>query len=351
MLASNQPNTSTTPTSQAPVVNTSPAVGSVSTSTATFGPRKPRRKIFGVDARTLLTVIGLVAFFVIAMIAVIIALRQRMGGSFAPNAPESQPSADVAKPANCTVSFTVAGVEVSPSPSPSPSASPQVSPSPSPSPSPSASPSPSPSAGTFACNSTCTTDAQCQTANGDYTCSAEAGNRCRLDTNRNSATCTPVVATYSCNSACTTNEQCATANSNYLCSDGRCRLDSAPAQANCVPPTQPTPTPTVGCNQTCATNGDCTNPAHICATTSDGSNKCRLAEYVNSTTCTPPQVNVGTQASRPPLAMNPVNPVEPDQTQPVLPDELPQSGPEDWSNWLKAGIAALGVGAVLLLLL
>jgi hypothetical protein len=43
----------------------------------------------------------------------------------------------------------------------------------------------------FECNATCFTDAQCQSANADYVCSAEHDNRCRLDSNRSSSTCTP----------------------------------------------------------------------------------------------------------------------------------------------------------------
>jgi len=42
--------------------------------------------------------------------------------------------------------------------------------------------------------------------------------------------------TYSCNSTCTTNTQCQTANSNYICSSGKCRHKDYTAEADCQPP-------------------------------------------------------------------------------------------------------------------
>ncbi len=39
------------------------------------------------------------------------------------------------------------------------------------------------------------------------------------------------------------------------------------------------------------------------------------------------------------------------QTQPTLPASLPVTGPADWANWLKAGLATMGIGAALLFLL
>ncbi len=191
----------------------------------------------------------------------------------------------------------------------------------------------------FECNSSCFTDAQCQSANADYVCSADHDNRCRLDSNRASSTCTP--KTYACNSSCSTNADCQSVNDDYICAEvdegKRCRLDDYEEEENCQrPEPTPTPTPAPGCNDTCTTNADCSNPDHICYTTEDG-NKCRLAEYVNSETCTKPATKVTT---------TPVT-----TSQPELPQELPQTGPEDWVNWLKAGLITLGVGALLLLLL
>lgn len=119
------------------------------------------------------------------------------------------------------------------------------------------------------------------------------------------------------------------------------------------PTTTPTPTPTsvpgatatptsrvtpvVGCNAICVTNADCSNPAHICFVVSETENRCRLESN--------------------PMDMNCQNPVaavtEPAEVaeQPALPETLPETGPEDWGNWLKAGLAILGIGAALLLML
>lgn len=41
----------------------------------------------------------------------------------------------------------------------------------------------------------------------------------------------------------------------------------------------------------------------------------------------------------------------PTPTQPPLPSELPQSGPENWMQYLQVGLGALGIGALLLLFL
>lgn len=191
----------------------------------------------------------------------------------------------------------------------------------------------------YSCNSTCTTDEQCQQVNSNYICDADSGNRCRLDSNRSSESCQPVPQTYACNSSCTSDSQCQTVNANYVCaatSDGnRCRLNSNTTASNCLPTNYTPPPPSTGCNAVCTTNADCSNPSHICYQTSDGTNRCRLDSYVNSTTCSQPPVTVQTT----------------DTTQPVLPDELPQTGPEEWVTWLKAGLVTLGIGAALLLLL
>lgn len=216
-------------------------------------------------------------------------------------------------------------------PSPTPPASPRVSPSPSASPR--VSPTPTPST-TYACNATCATDEQCRGVNAGYICHPDL-KVCRLDTNRSSASCQPQQNSYACNSACTTNAQCQTANGSYICSNGQCRLDSNPTATSCLPASYVPPTPAIGCNDTCSSNSDCSNPDHICSTTADGTNRCRLADYTNSATCSkPPQ----TTASVP-------------GQQPQLPEQLPQTGAFEFGNWLKAGVAALGIGAVLLLFL
>lgn len=185
----------------------------------------------------------------------------------------------------------------------------------------------------YGCNTSCTTTEQCQASNADYVCSSSNNNRCRLKDNESSETCQP--KTFACNSSCSTDAECQSVNGNYSCvstTDGnRCRLTSNQTATNCqTATTTPTPTPAVGCNQKCVNNADCSNPDHVCHSTGSES-VCRLAADVNSTTC-----SVST-----PIA----------EVQPAPPVELPQSGPENWSNWLKSGLVVIGIGAMLLLLI
>ena len=140
----------------------------------------------------------------------------------------------------------------------------------------------------------------------------------------------------SCNDSCTTNAQCSDVNSNWYCDpdSDKCRRESNPTSTNCavkiVNDDSDDPAAIVGCNETCVTNSDCTNNDHICVTTADGSNRCRLESYTSSVSCVLP-----TGAT----------------PQPSLPPALPQTGPEDWLNWLKAGLITLGIGSVLFFLL
>lgn len=299
-----------------------------------FKPVGPK-KIFGMDMRTIGTVVGLTGFFLVAMLGVTAALQQYFNReSVAPTAPSSRPAAFVETPASCTIRFSAIGPTATPSPSPSPTP-PGQTPTPSPSPTPPGqTPSPSPTPSTYVCGGPCTTDAQCQTVNSNYVCANEYGNTCRLDSNRGSSSCQPPAGQYACNSECTTDAQCQTVNSAYMCSGNRCRLNSNPSAANCQPTVIVTPVPVVGCNQPCSTNADCSNSAHICYTTADGSNRCRLDNYPNSDTCTTPNTIYT------PVAQ-----------QPQLPEELPKTGPKEWSMWLGAGLATLGIGALLLLLI
>ena len=187
---------------------------------------------------------------------------------------------------------------------------------------------------TYECNSPCSDDSQCQTANAEYTCSVEDGNVCRLDSNRADDMCQPKPLTYSCNSSCETDTECQTANENYICQPDEklCRLVSNPDESNCTNPVAPSPSPAIGCNEECSTNADCSNSNHICYTTPEGTNLCRLESYLNSSSCTEPVVQTIV-------------------VQPELPPELPQTGPTNWLNWIKTGFVTLGVGAILLLLL
>jgi len=234
---------------------------------------------------------------------------------------------------------------------------------------------------TFSCNSDCETDADCQTVNAEYICSATYGNKCRLDANRESDSCQPVAGTFSCNSSCSNTDECRTANSNYTCSStygNVCRLAANEGASNCLPVNYvEVQTSLAGCNQSCETNANCAYTNYICYSTSSG-NVCRLDQYPNSSTCNPPavvnayvpapqQIYIPAQqvvyVQQNPAVYSPViaesiptPALRDDYTpyvadQPALPEELPQTGPADWTNWLKAGLVTLGLGGALLLLL
>lgn len=344
MLGTTNPTSNPQPTSVNPVTTatTTPLATKVGAPAPQTPPRSPKqpKKIFGVDQRALLTVLGLTLFFVLSMAGVVISLRQRLNReTVAPNAPESQVSADVVTPANCSLSFLVVADEEEPEPTPPDEEEPEPTPpdeeEPEPTPPDEEEPEPTPpdeeEPDKFACNSVCETNAECATADEDYVC---YNNRCRLQTNISSQSCRQPgggSTQYSCNSACQTNEQCRTANEFFLCHNGQCRLDINLNSATCQEPTDQKQAQ-VSCNDACAANTDCTNAAHICY-----NGQCRLETNPESATCTRPAA--------------PATPTVPGETQPELPAELPKTGPEDWGNWLKAGLAALGVGAVLLLLL
>lgn len=92
-----------------------------------------------------------------------------------------------------------------------------------------------------------------------------------------------------------------------------------------VSPSVTTVITTVGCNDTCSANADCSNISHICY-----QGQCRLDVNPTDAQCKLPS----------------------GETTIVRPVKVPtQSGPADWMNYVKAGLGALGVGALLLLLL
>lgn len=190
------------------------------------------------------------------------------------------------------------------------------------------------------CNDRCTANSDCSENHICYDAGGSTGKVCRLGTYPTQTSCQPPQDDEPvCNDRCEQNSDC---DENHICynaggSTGKvCRLPSNPSNTSCRPSGSPTPTPSptpsptpaIGCNDKCATNADCEGINHICVSTADG-NKCRLESYPNSTTCTAPMAS----------------------TQPELPTELPQTGPADWVNWLKAGLVTLGVGAALFLLL
>lgn len=102
----------------------------------------------------------------------------------------------------------------------------------------------------------------------------------------------------------------------------------------------PTPTPAPGCNDNCQTNADCSNSNHICY-----AGVCRLDTHPTSPYCVPPTV-----ASNPPAPQTPVASTAPQQ--PVLPEELPQTGLLDNTvGLLGLGAAGVIIGGLLLILL
>lgn len=172
----------------------------------------------------------------------------------------------------------------------------------------------------------------------------------------------PTLPPLTCNSVCTPSlsnvngdpDNCSRALGNaYRCvntaadtsdltkADFRCRLNENKSNTQCQdttvaspvssPTTETQATPAVGCNQTCTTNSDCSNPDHICSNVGEGQNVCRLSTNVNSSSC----ASAITQTTQ----------------QPSLPAELPQTGATDIATWAKAGLGALGLGMMLLLLL
>jgi|APSaa5957512535_1039671.scaffolds.fasta_scaffold01695_8 hypothetical protein len=308
---------------------------------------KKSKKIFGLDAKSVVAVVSISLFFVFSMAGVLISLQQRMNPDqvAVPTAPKSQPAAaeviETPDSGSCSLAFSIiepspspsVSPSVSPSPSPSvsptPSPTPSVSPSPSPTPSPTPSVSPSPSPTTYDCNSDCENNEQCESANADYICSSTYDDKCRLDSYPESEICEPQEDEYACNSECENNEQCETASSDYICYQNNCRLDSNPSAENCQPPSYEPPV--IGCNDACVTNADCDNTEHICY-----NDACRLAVNPTSSTCSIAQTTTTYQ---------------PTKGQPALPVELPQSGSNAILDWFKAGIGVMGIGAVLLLLL
>lgn len=146
-----------------------------------------------------------------------------------------------------------------------------------------------------------------------------------------------------CNEDCTSDTECQLTDTNYVCDyiTDTCRLDSNLTSTTCQTASNDDDddndddVTTVGCNDICVTNSDCQDTDHICVTTADGSNRCRLTAYTSSESCVIESSGGTTTAT----------------TQPSLPAELPESGPEDWLNWLKAGLVTMGIGTALFLLL
>lgn len=317
--------------------------------------------------------------------------------------PSSSPSATPRSSASPSSSPS-ASASPSTSASPTSSASPLTRPSSSPTSSPqsSASPaaSPGPTVEPIACGETgCLTDFDCEPG---YLCSrADNGVKyCHLNDskvkracegNPNTTTCCKVVSTptpspnasvtpkpsstpiaLACGASnCDSDDDC---QDEYVCSRAdngikychlnysltKAKCEANPSVAACCTVVTPTPTaspqasatpvavsePVVGCNDICVSNADCTNSTHICYTVSGNESRCRLATNVTSSTCNLSVTSNTSQASQVVVQQQ-----SPQYYQPNLPSTLPQTGPEDWLVWAKTGLAGLGVGLVLLLLL
>ena len=108
-----------------------------------------------------------------------------------------------------------------------------------------------------------------------------------MGNNPSNTSCQAAQGTYACNSTCSADAQCQTIGSGYICHEGACRMSAYPTQTNCQAPV---------------------------------------------------------------VAQQPVYQT-PTPAQPVLPEELPQTGAFDFSLVAKIGVATLALGAALLLLL
>ncbi|HEX9817419.1 MAG TPA: hypothetical protein VGA89_00795 [Patescibacteria group bacterium] len=248
----------------------------------TVPPRKP------LVGKSLLAVFGLVFFFALGLIGVLIAQKQYLSRApVAPTAPTSIPQAAIEQ-ANCTLTFTVPGPTPTPTPTPEPNE----------------------------CGYTpCETNDECE---GSLVC---------ITADDNEGYC--AVAAYE--------EACAENPSVDTC---------------CLEPT-PTPTPTpeiIACGETdCQNNFDC-EASLICITADNGNNYCGEPEFKVACADNPSQVNC---CEEPETSITPTPTPTPATTsgQPDFPEELPVAGPQDWLRYLQVGLATLGMGALLLLLL
>lgn len=235
-------------------------------------------------------VLGLILLFTLGLIGVLISQRQYLSQApVAPTAPVSQPAAFIDQ-SSCTLTFTVPEITVTPEPK--------------------------------ECGySPCETDNDCQ---DDLICvTADDGEG-----------------------------YCAVEEYAEACEDD-------PSEQNCCEEPEPTPTPTpepLECGERgCDDNFDCENGL-VCITADNGNNYCTDPDYRSACADNPSERNC-CEEPRVTTTPTPTTTPSPSVTttvtggQPDFPDELPVSGPEDWLRYLQAGLAALGVGALLLLMI
>lgn len=270
--------------------------------------------------KIMLAVFGLLAFVIIAGSAILISQKQQSDKSpVAPNAPESKPKAFVEKPASCSLTFNVPG------PTATPTEGPTVTPTEGPSPTPTEEVTPTPTDGPTPTASPTPTDGPTPTASPTPTEGPSP-----TPTNGPTATPTPV------DQPTATPIVYATATPVPTLPPGVTPNPTTPSQ-----PITYTIVTTVQCNDSCSKNSDCTNPSHICygADANGNGGRCRLDANPDSSEC---KLKSGETIA--------VVRVIPSQ-KPDMPAELPKSGPEDWGRYLKIGLGALGIGALLLLFL
>jgi hypothetical protein len=281
-------------------------------------PKQPIKK--NQFSRTILAVVGILAFVVVAGSAVLISQKQQASKeSVSPTAPDSKPQAYVEKPASCTLSFVVSDT-VTPTPTPTD----DVTPTPTPTDDPEATPTPTPT---------------------------EEVTPTPTPTDDPEATPTPTPVEEV--TPTPTNVPEATPTDMPEATPTTVVVILSPTPAPTLPPgVTPNPTSpsepntytivtTVNCNDNCSRNSDCTNPSHICYGADQNGNggRCRLDANPESVDC---QLKNGQT-----VAVVRTIPTQ----KPDAPTALPVAGPEDWGKYLRVGLGALGIGALLLLFL
>lgn len=300
-------------------------------------------------SKTILAVVGLFAFAIVAGSAVLISQKQQASKeSVSPTAPESKPKAYVEKPASCTLSFVVAAPTPTPSegPSPTPSESPTPTPSEGPSPTPTDGPSPTPTLTPTEGPSPTPTEGPSPTpTEGPSPTPTEGPSPTPTEGPSPTPTEGPSPTPTRGPSPTPTDVPQATPTTTIV------YVTSTPAPTlppgvtpNPTTPSEPntyTIVTTVNCNDSCTRNSDCTNPSHICYGADQNGNggRCRLDANPESSSC---QLKNGQT-----IAVVRTIPTQ----KPDAPKVLPTAGPEDWGKYLRVGLGALGIGALLLLFL
>lgn len=292
-------------------------------------PKKPVHK--SQLPKLVLAVVGLLAFAVVAGSAILISQKQQASKeSVSPTAPESKPQAYVERPASCTLSFVVASP--TPTPTPTTEVTPTATPTPTDGPSPTPTPTPTDGPSLTPTATPTPTDGPSPTPTA-------------TPTPTDGPSPTPTATPTDGPSPTPTNVPEATPTNTIV------YVTSTPAPTlppgvtpNPTSPSEPntyTIVTTVNCNDSCTRNSDCTNPSHICygADQNGEGGRCRLDANPESTSC---QLKNGQT-----IAVVRTIPTQ----KPDAPTVLPTAGPEDWGKYLRVGLGALGIGALLLLFL